>query len=150
MKNDKLIIQMVMREMGKKFDKGKPMVDLLVPEFIEDVAEIMTMGAEKYGLENWKKNLAKRRILAALYRHVLAYHRGETIDPESGLSHLCHVACNAMFLYWYDEVKDRCPECHVNMKAVYEIRTRGELDATIWQCPKCKKKFSDFPTLHEV
>lgn len=106
MKNDKKILTMVLREIGKKYDAGKPMVDLLVPEFIEDLAKVMTMGAKKYGIENWKGDLAKRRILAALYRHTLAYHRGEITDPESGLNHLCHVACNAMFLYWYDEVKN--------------------------------------------
>lgn len=83
------------------------MVDLLIPEFLEDLARIMTMGAKKYGVENWKNNLEHRRILAALYRHLLAYHRGEKCDQESGLNHLCHVAANAMFLYWYDEVKGK-------------------------------------------
>ncbi|NVM20579.1 MAG: hypothetical protein HWN68_02225 [Desulfobacterales bacterium] len=92
------------RGTGVKYDQGKPMVDLLVPEFVEDIAKVLTMGAEKYGIETWKKGLEAPRILAALYRHVLAYHKGENIDPESGLSHLCHISCNAMFLYWYDEV----------------------------------------------
>jgi len=97
------------KEKGKKFDQGKPMVDLLVPEFLIDVAKIMTKGAKKYGLENWKNNLERRRILAALYRHTLAYHMGEKHDVESGLSHLCHITCNAMFLYWYDEVRGELP-----------------------------------------
>jgi len=92
---------------GKKFDRGKPMVDLLVPEFLLDMAKILTIGARKYGLENWKQGLAKRRILAALYRHLLAYHRGERYDQETKLSHLCHIGCCAMFLYWYDEVKEQ-------------------------------------------
>lgn len=97
---------------GKKYDQDKIMVDLLIPEFIEDIARVMTVGAQKYGLENWKDNLEKRRILAALYRHVLAYHKGERIDSESGISHLCHITCNAMFLYWYDEVKEEKKECY--------------------------------------
>jgi hypothetical protein len=92
------------REAGKKYDQGKPMVDLIVPEFIEGLAKVMTMGAEKYGIENWKKGLDKRRILAALYRHLLAYHKGEVYDSESKLNHLLHVAANTMFLFWYDEV----------------------------------------------
>lgn len=94
-------------EKGKKDDFGKPMVDLLIPEFIEDLAKVLTMGAQKYGLENWKHNLEKRRILAALYRHLLQYHKGEVYDEESGLNHLCHIAINAMFLYWYDEVRSK-------------------------------------------
>jgi hypothetical protein len=92
---------------GIKFDQGKIMVDLIVPEFIEDLAKVLTMGAQKYGVENWKGNLEKRRILAALYRHLLKYHKGETYDDESKLNHLCHVAINAMFLYWYDECQKK-------------------------------------------
>ena len=34
----------------------------------------------------------------SLYRHWLAYLRGEKYDLESGLPHLWHLACNAAFL----------------------------------------------------
>ena len=90
---------------GKKYDRGKPMFDLLVPEFLEGLAKVLTMGAEKYGPENWKHGLEPRRFLAALYRHLNAYHRGEKNDSESGLSHLLHISINAMFLYYFDEVE---------------------------------------------
>lgn len=127
---DRIII--VLREVGKKFDQDKPMVDLLVPEFLEDVAKVMTQGAKKYGLENWKKGLESRRLLAALYRHALAYHRGEKIDPESGLSHLCHITCNAMFLYWYDkQPKKRYVACDWCAESGLNFET-GEA------CPKCR------------
>jgi len=92
-------------ENGRKDDYSKPMVDLLVPEFLEELAKVMTMGAKKYGLYNWQNNLDKRRILAALYRHILAYHEGEIYDKESGLNHMAHVAANAMFLFWYNDVR---------------------------------------------
>jgi len=104
------IITAKFKNEAKKFDEGKIMVDLLVPEFLEAVAKIMTMGAKKYGSDNWKKNLKQNRILAALYRHVLAWHKGEKYDEESGLNHMGHVACNAMFLYWYDDVKEEKKE----------------------------------------
>lgn len=98
----------------KKFDDGKIMVDLLVPEFLEGIARVMTMGAKKYGSENWKKGISeesfRRRILAALYRHLLAYHKGEIYDKESGENHLLHITCNAMFLYFDDEVKGDAKE----------------------------------------
>lgn len=87
-----------------KYDEEKIMADLLVPEFIEAVAEVMTQGAKKYAPNNWQ-GLKKNRILAALYRHLLAYHRGEMLDKESGLSHIAHIGANAMFLYWFEEVK---------------------------------------------
>lgn len=95
---------------GVKHDEAKIMVDLIVPEFIEGLAAVMTMGAKKYGINNWKKGLDKRRLLAALYRHTLAYHRGEVHDKESGLHHLLHTSCNAMFIYYYEEVVGELPD----------------------------------------
>lgn len=100
----RLLIQKL-TDKGVKFDDAKIMVDLVVPEFVEGLAQIMTFGAKKYGIDNWKKpGVAKRRWLAALYRHTLAYHRGEKYDPESGLHHLLHTSANCMFLYYLDEI----------------------------------------------
>ena len=96
------------KEKGKKFDKGKPMVDLVDPKFIIEIAEILTHGACKYGLENWKNRLAVRRIYAALQRHLLAWHSGELIDGETNKSHLAHAGCCLMFLMWYNR-RGRCP-----------------------------------------
>ena len=36
---------------GAKFDKGKPMMSLVEPDFIKGIAEVMTMGAEKYSID---------------------------------------------------------------------------------------------------
>ena len=88
---------------GMKFDIGKVRFDLLLPEFEEEVAKVLTMGAEKYEANNWQKvDDAKDRYYAALRRHLNAWRKGEKIDEESGLSHLAHVACNAMFLMYFD------------------------------------------------
>jgi hypothetical protein len=86
-----------------KDDEDKPMVDLVVPQFIEGVARVLTFGAKKYGKGNWRR-VEKERYLAALYRHVLAYHRGERLDRESRLHHMLHAAANCMFIYAMDEV----------------------------------------------
>ncbi len=32
-----------------------------------------------------------------------AHQRGEKVDPESGLSHMAHMACNALFRLWFEE-----------------------------------------------
>lgn len=87
---------------GTKNDLDKPMVSLIEPMFIEGMAKVLTLGIQKYQIDNWKKDLSTARIISALYRHLLAYHDGEITDPESGLSHLYHIACNAMFLDYYD------------------------------------------------
>ena len=62
------------------------------------VAKIREYGCQKYtDPENWKQ-VEPQRYKDALYRHLLAYLRGERNDPESGLPHLWHMACNIAFL----------------------------------------------------
>lgn len=84
---------------GVKFDGQKPRFDLVPPHIEEEVAKVLEFGARKYAPDNWKKVPdGKRRYLAALGRHVNAYKRGEQCDPETGLHHLAHAICCAMFL----------------------------------------------------
>ena len=87
---------------GIKYDSDKPRFDLLVPEFIEEMAKVMTFGANKYAPDNWKKvENGYQRYLGAAYRHLNADHKGEDNDNESGLSHLAHAACCLMMMYWF-------------------------------------------------
>ena len=90
---------------GVKHDEGKNRLDLIEPEFIEGVGEILTFGAEKYAPNSWQNvEDAQNRYYGAAMRHLLAYRKGEKVDPESGKSHLYHVACNMMFLaHWERE-----------------------------------------------
>lgn len=85
-----------------KYDKGKPMVSLIEPKFIEGLAEVMTQGATKYGRDNWQECKEPHRYLDALLRHTLKYWDGEKVDTESGKSHLYHIAFNAMALDYLD------------------------------------------------
>jgi hypothetical protein len=55
-------------------------------------------GAEKYSSHNWKKGLKYSEISESLQRHLNAFMEGENNDPESKLSHIGHILCNAMFL----------------------------------------------------
>ena len=92
---------------GVKLDAGKVEMSLLMEgcaKAIYKVAEILTFGAKKYTRNGWQTvDDAERRYTDALYRHLNAIHRGEKIDPESGLSHRAHVACNALFLLELDK-----------------------------------------------
>lgn len=87
---------------GTKADFGKPRYDLLPVDSMEAVVSVLTMGAEKYSARNWEKGIAFHRPFAAMMRHAWAWWRGESTDPESGLSHMAHVACNALFLCSYE------------------------------------------------
>lgn len=86
-----------------KLDKGKLRVDLVEPEFIEDVADVLTYGAEKYADNSWQDiPNAVDRYYAATMRHLLAWRKGEQVDKESGKSALAHAATNLMFLLHFE------------------------------------------------
>jgi hypothetical protein len=78
-------------------------MDLLPPIAIQELARVLTYGARKYLPNGWRSvDDADKRYTAALLRHLMAAMRGERIDPESGLTHLSHVLCNAVFLVELD------------------------------------------------
>lgn len=84
-----------------KKDQDKLRVDLLDPEFLEGVADVLTFGAKKYNDHNWKLGFKWSRLIAATGRHLLAIMRREDIDPESGKPHVYHLGCSVMFLAWH-------------------------------------------------
>lgn len=86
-----------------KFDSNKPRLSLVPSSLVIGVAKVLTYGAKKYKPDNWRKVKSRERYIDALERHLLAYKSGEELDPESGLHHLEHLACNAAFLI---ELKD--------------------------------------------
>jgi hypothetical protein len=91
---------------GRKDDSEKLRWDLLPYDQLEKVVAVMTVGAKKYGDDNWQEvSKAERRYFAALMRHAVAYKKGELLDPDDGLPHLAHAACCALFLLHFDDKK---------------------------------------------
>lgn len=87
-----------------KHDYGKIQLDLISPEFIEDLGKVLTFGANKYSAESWKTVPdAENRYYAALLRHIMAYRKGEDMDEESGLSHLAHASACLMFITHFEK-----------------------------------------------
>ena len=89
-----------LQEAAQKLDQEKPRMELLDPYFLDQVARVLTFGANKYAAHNWRKGLAISRTLGATYRHLNAFNAGEDIDAETGLSHLAHAGCEVMFTLW--------------------------------------------------
>ena len=85
---------------GVKFDQEKVKMQLLDPTFLEEVAKVFTLGAAKYGENNYKKGLHVSRCLGAVDRHLKAFKVLEDNDPETGLSHLAHAACCLQMIYY--------------------------------------------------
>lgn len=86
---------------GKKYDSGKPQVDLIPSEALLELGKVLSFGAQKYDAGNWAKGIEFRRLIAATQRHLLYFNAGEDLDPESGLSHVSHAMCNLAFLIWH-------------------------------------------------
>ena len=77
----------------------KPLLGLLPPVFNEQVARVLEHGAEKYGAWNWRENeVETMTYIHAMKRHLDAYLSNEDDDPESGLSHLAHIAASCAIL----------------------------------------------------
>ena len=81
---------------GKKFDAEKPRMDLIPMDALLEIAKVLTFGSRKYGDRNWEKGIHRDRMRGAQMRHDAASMMGEPLDPESGLLHVAHKACDAL------------------------------------------------------
>lgn len=110
--NDKVV--------GVKHDQEKPDMSLLSAIAITRIAEVMSYGKKKYSAHNWRGGLAFSRLLGACLRHVFAYVGGESIDPESGLSHLAHASCCLMMLLEFETTRPDLDD-----RYVVEVKNEG-------------------------
>jgi hypothetical protein len=78
----------------EKQGKLKAPLDLIAPEFEEQVAWVLKHGADKYNPWNWREGepIKATTYIAAFRRHLGAWQKGEDIDPDSGFHPLAHVA----------------------------------------------------------
>lgn len=77
----------------------KPQLHLIPPAGLAYIAKVMELGAAKYGAYNWREKDVRLTVyLSAMLRHILQELDGEDIDPESGMSHLAHVAACALIV----------------------------------------------------
>lgn len=75
--------------------------DLIPEEFETALARHYGEGAKKYEDRNWERGYRWGLSYAALRRHLAAWVRGESYDPETGSHHLIAVAwhCVALFIF---------------------------------------------------
>ena len=97
-----------MSKPGTKYDTGKLRLRLLYHDMSHEltrVAEVLEYGANKYTENGWQSVTdAAKRYEDAMERHLAAWRQGQSRDPESGLHHLQHAACNLLFLlYFYED-----------------------------------------------
>jgi len=91
-----------MEEKALRYNSGKRKWSLVDFKSIEPMVEVLEFGAKKYAPDNWKKGLDKKEILESMMRHLTRLMDGELEDAESGISHMGHIMCNAMFYNYFD------------------------------------------------
>lgn len=117
-----------------KADAGKPRLSLVPTEIINCIARVREYGVNKYhAVDSWKE-VEKERYIDALYRHLLKYiNDNGSIDEESGLPHLWHIACNVAFLCEMEKYSrdDSCVEttCYYNNNCICtSLSTKTDAD----------------------
>jgi len=81
-----------------KHDTGKLRYGLIPPIAEMEMVKVLTFGAEKYSVNNWKNVDDLSRYVDAALRHISAYRLGEQKDNETGLHHLSHAMCCLSFI----------------------------------------------------
>lgn len=87
-----------------KMDNGKIPYELLPPELLQGVSEILAFGAAKYAPRGWEEGMEWSRVFGALMRHMWSWWNPfeSDLDPETGKSHLWHAGCCIAFLIAYE------------------------------------------------
>lgn len=89
------------RPKAKHFSSEKSGVDQIPVEILLEWGEVFTMGAKKYGRDNWKGGTEWHEFYGSALRHMFKFWEGEDIDEESGLPHLIHAIWNLATLRYY-------------------------------------------------
>lgn len=91
-------------EKSLRYNEGKPKWSYVHYESLIPMIRVLEYGALKYAPDNWKIGLNLNEILESTQRHLAKLMDGEEIDEESGLSHMGHIQCNAMFYNYHKSI----------------------------------------------
>lgn len=95
------------RNQNIKADAGKPQLHLVPTEIINCIARVREFGSKKYKNPNSWRQVEKERYIDAMFRHLLKYvNDNNSVDEESGMPHLWHLACNVAFLCELEQTKE--------------------------------------------
>lgn len=61
----------------RDIDAGKPRIDLIAPEALIALGNVLAEGAKHYGERNWEKGIPLSQFLASMMRHYVAVQMGD-------------------------------------------------------------------------
>lgn len=81
----------------KAFGQQKTQMQLLPSNAMRACADVLALGASKYGEYNWRKSQGVEAMtyVGAIMRHLMQWLDGEDSDSESGQSHVAHIMASA-------------------------------------------------------
>lgn len=148
--------QVLEKGTGLRFNEGKLRYDLVHPFAHEQMVKVLTAGANKYAERNWERGMKWSKVYSSAERHLAAIKAGEDYDPETGLLHAAHLACNAHFLTAYYKIYiqgDDRPKPYLNtlrigldidgVLANWNQHLVGKHTPVYWQCPKIDAAFTE-------
>lgn len=113
----------------------KAPLGLVPPYAMEQTSWVHKLGADKYGPWNWRETgVCASTYVNAILRHLNAWRDGESLDPESGITHLAHIACSANILM----------DAEVCGKLQDDRNKRPTNDETEGGSPKVGASYEDF------
>lgn len=95
---------------GFRMDAGKNRIELLPPEWLWALADVMTQGSKKYPARNWEQGMDWSSMIGCMYRHIAKFQAGQRYDGKkfdkklgtTGCHEMAMVAWNALALLVYD------------------------------------------------
>jgi len=88
-----------------KDKKWKSRIDLISPEFILEIWNILYYWTEKYKANSWQWIPLDDHYASAM-RHLLEWKKWNKYDKESWKSHIIHAATNLMFIFYNQKTND--------------------------------------------
>ena len=102
-----------MKELADRKDNGKLRWRNFPPFMLRPLAQVAQFGEGKYATYNYLKGGSQNQYLDCMHRHLDSYEdpTQDDLDPESRISHLAHVAWNALVAIYmlenFPELDDR-------------------------------------------
>ena len=87
---------------GLRHNALKNRLDLVPPEWMWALGDVMTRGALKYAERNWERGMKWSIMVGCTLRHLYKFIAGERYDKEIGCHHLAMAAWNLLALMSYD------------------------------------------------
>lgn len=91
---------------GTRYNTGKTLVELVVPEWTWALADVTTrgsvVGGGQYPMRNWERGMKWSICIGCAGRHILKFLCGQRYDVETGCHHLAMAAWNLLAVMTYD------------------------------------------------